>query len=44
MRDTPRTHDAEPAAAITLSGRLLIDNALFNKGTAFTVYRRLVPA
>jgi malate dehydrogenase (oxaloacetate-decarboxylating) len=40
MGDNPPSRDAEPATAITLSGRLLIDNALFNKGTAFTADER----
>ena len=40
MRENPRSRDAEPATAITLAGRLLIDNALFNKGTAFTADER----
>jgi len=38
--DASRSRGTEPATAITLSGRLLIDNALFNKGTAFTAEER----
>jgi malate dehydrogenase (oxaloacetate-decarboxylating) len=38
--EATRTRDSEPAMAVTLSGRLLIDSALYNKGTAFTAEER----